>query len=126
MNDKKLWTAFSKFIRLRDADENGYCKCFTCGLVRKWSQMDAGHGIPRQHWGTRYSEINVQVQCKKCNGFNQGMQAAFKDNINKKYTADTWDRLEVASRKAKRLSQFEVDEMEKYYSARIKTGWFTK
>ena len=115
MNDKKLWKQFSEYIRRRDADENGNCSCITCGLVRHWKQMDCGHGIGRQHWGCRYSEKNNHAQCKRCNGFEGGKREVYKEVINKRYGPDTWDLLELASRKAKKYSQFEIDTLEKYY-----------
>lgn len=120
MNDKKLWKAFSEYIRLRDADENGMCSCFTCGLIRHYKQMDCGHGIGRQHWGTRYNEKNNHAQCKRCNGFEGGKREIYKQRVNEKYGPGTWDLLELASRKAKKWSQFEIDQMEKYYKEKIK------
>jgi hypothetical protein len=120
MNDKKLWDVFSQFIRQRDADENGYCKCFTCGLIRHWKQMDCGHGIGRQHWGTRYSEKNNHAQCKKCNGFEGGKREVYKVEVDKRYGNGTWDLLELASKQRRKISQFEIDALEKYYKQKLK------
>lgn len=120
MNDKKLWKVFSEYIRQRDADENGYCKCFTCGLMRHWRQMDAGHGIGRQHWGTRYSEKNNHAQCKRCNGFEGGKREVYKQRVDERYGAGTWDLLELASRQKSKITQFEIDAMEKYYKDKLK------
>ena len=47
MRDDKLWKWFSIYIRLRDSDENGYGKCFTCGKIIFWKKGDCGHGIGR-------------------------------------------------------------------------------
>lgn len=118
MTDKKLWKAFSEYIRLRDADENGICKCFTCGLRRHWKQMDAGHGLGRQHWGARYNEKNVHAQCKRCNGFEGGKRDVYKENVDKIYGHGTWAFMELACKRAKKLSQFEVDVLEKHYKAK--------
>lgn len=93
--DADLWYWFSIYIRLRDSDENGYAKCCTCGVVRKWNNnMQCGHGIPRQHWGTKYDERNNHAQCKKCNGPEGGNQVKYKEFIDKKYGPNTWDMLE--------------------------------
>lgn len=120
MNDKKLWTVFALFIRLRDADEQGFCKCFTCGTIKRYTKMDAGHGIPRQHKATKFDEKNNQVQCKKCNGFEGGKREVFKENLDKKYGAGTWDRLEVMSRIRCKRSQLEIDGLEVYYKIQVK------
>lgn len=119
-NDKKLWKAFSEYIRLRDADQNGFCRCFTCGLVRHWKQMDCGHGIGRQHWGTRYNEKNNHAQCKKCNGFEGGKREVYKVEMDKRYGAGTWDLMEAMAKKPSKVGQFEIDAMEKHYKELIK------
>lgn len=117
--DKKLWKAFSEFIRRRDADENEMCKCITCGLIRHWKQMDCGHGIGRQHWGTRYDEKNNHAQCKRCNGFEGGKREVYKVEVDKKYGPGTWDLLEIKSKRGKRLSAFEIDVLTNHYKKRI-------
>lgn len=120
MKDDKLWKVFSQFIRLRDADENGYCRCFTCGKVVHWKECHAGHGIPRQFKAVKYNEMNVHAQCVSCNTFQQGRQKRFGDKLNYLYGEETWNRLEIASRQQLKLSQFEIDEMEKYYKKEVK------
>jgi hypothetical protein len=120
MNDKKLWKAFSEYIRLRDADDNGFCTCFTCGFTGHYKRFDCGHGIGRQHWGTRYNEKNNHAQCKRCNGFEGGKREVYKMKVDERYGKGTWDLLELASRKAKKLSQFEIDVLEKHYKEQVK------
>lgn len=92
--DQELWDMFSIFIRLRDADENGYVKCCTCGKMARWrgDGMQAGHFVGRQHWGTRYNEKNVNTQCGGCNGpYGAGQQekhAIYVDKLHGKGTAE--------------------------------------
>lgn len=125
MNDKKLWKVFSEYIRRRDADENGFCKCFTCGLVRHWKQGDCGHGIPRQHWSTRYAEKNNHFQCKRCNGFEGGKREVYKVEMDKRYGPGTWDLMEIMSKQKSKIGQFEIDAMEKYYKQKLKKSYAT-
>lgn len=120
MKEDKLWKAFSIFIRTRDADENGMCKCFTCGFVNHWKKMDCGHGIPRQYKATKYDEKNNQVQCKRCNGFEGGKREVFKVEMDKKYGAGTWDLMELKSRQVCRRGQFEIEALTKYYKEKTK------
>jgi len=42
----KLWKLVSEYVRRRHADENGYTACYTCGTIKHWKEMDAGHAIP--------------------------------------------------------------------------------
>jgi hypothetical protein len=114
-----LWPIFSVFIRLRDSDENGMCRCFTCGLFRHWKQGDAGHGVGRQHKATKYNEINNQFQCKKCNGFEEGRKDQFSVNIDKKYGPGTWDKLLVASRQTCKRGEYEYDILIAHYKKEV-------
>lgn len=120
MNDDKLWKVFSNYIRLRDADENGNCKCFTCGFIGHYTRMDCGHGIPRQHKATKFNEQNNHVQCKRCNGFEGGKREVYKEQVNKRYGPQTWEKLEVMSRMTCRRDQFEIQVLTKYYSEKVK------
>ena len=60
---KKLDAVFSQYIRLSNADKNGYCTCVTCGKKYFWKQIQAGHFMSRKHYSTRWLEDNVKPQC---------------------------------------------------------------
>lgn len=120
MNDKKLWSVFSIFIRTREIDEEGIATCFTCGRKKHWKYMDCGHGIPRQYKSTKFDEKNNQVQCKRCNGFEGGKREVFKVEMDKKYGKGTWDLMILKSKQVCRRSQFEIDALTKYYKEQIK------
>lgn len=117
--DKKLWKVFSEFIRLRDSDEKGFCKCFTCGRIKFWKDLDCGHGIGRQHKSTKYDEKNNQAQCKRCNGFEGGMREIFKQHMDKKYGTGTWDLMELKSKKPAKWSVFEYQALINYYAPEV-------
>lgn len=114
--DKKAWDAFSLYIRLRDANKDGICTCFTCGLLRHFRQMDCGHGIPRQHNATKFDEKNNHAQCKGCNKFGQGEREKYGIAVDKKYGAGTWEKLQIRSKQSSRaLNAFEIEHYAKYY-----------
>lgn len=103
--DKKYWKAradrlFSLYIRQRDADGNGYCRCITCNAIHQWRYIDAGHFQPRQHESTRYHEKNAHPQDKKCNNknWNQGEQFLHGRYIDKRYGKGMADKLEILSK----------------------------
>lgn len=121
MSEDKLWKAFSIYIRTRDADENGMCKCFTCGFVNHWKKMDCGHGIPRQYKSTKYDEKNNQVQCKRCNGFEGGKREVFKVEMDKKYGPGTWDLMVLKSKEVCRRGKFEIEALTKFYREKIRS-----
>lgn len=115
LNENRLWKWFSRYIRLRDANDKGSVRCFTCGVWRHWKGMDAGHGISRRNMATKYHEINVQPQCGQCNCFAYGAQDKFAAKVDETYGAGTWDELVRLSRTVKKFSQFELDQMADEY-----------
>lgn len=119
MNDKKLWPVFSEFIRLRDSNENGYCKCITCPNIRYFRQMDCGHGVSRQHMAIKYDETNNHAQCKICNYHKKGNPKEYKIAVDKKYGKGTWDDLEIKSRTVQKLGSFEFNVMLQYYKGEV-------
>lgn len=119
-SDAKLWKVFSLYIRLRDSDSNGIAKCFTCPYMAPYSQMDCGHGIGRQHKATKFDERNNHAQCKRCNGFEGGEQAIYKEEVEKRYGKGTWDALVLKSRQVCKRGKVEIDVMTEYYKKRVK------
>lgn len=63
---------FSEWIRLRDADANGYAPCITTGKRRHWRDMDCGHYLSRAKQATRYDERNAHAQSGNANRFQGG------------------------------------------------------
>ena len=119
-SDAKLWKVFSEFIRLRDSDSNGIARCITCGRTGIWKSFDCGHGIGRQHKGTKFDERNNSAQCKKCNGFEGGNQAIYKEEVEKRYGKGTWDTLVLKSRQVCKRGKVEIQVMEEYYKKKVK------
>ena len=118
--DKKLWKIFSEYIRLKYSSENGYCTCYTCGAIRFWRGCDAGHGIGRQFMATKFEEINVRPQCKPCNGFHGGKREVFKEKMDLEHGTGTWEKLELRARQRFSYSDFEIQELIKFYSEEVK------
>lgn len=118
--EARLWRWFSKYIRLRDADDQGICKCFTCGRVKHWKQMDCGHGIGRQYKATKYDEKNNHAQCKRCNGFEEGRKDIYSKRVNQLYGEGTWERLQILSKATCKRTQFEIDTLCDYYKGKVK------
>ena len=114
--ERKCWEAFSKFIRLRDADKNGICHCITCGFTNHWSKMDCGHGIPRQYKPTKFSEKNNHAQCKRCNGFEGGKREVYAAEVDKRYGAGTWAKLEIQSKASYKKSDVNFKIMTMHYT----------
>lgn len=120
MKDDKLWKVFSEYIRLRDADENGFITCITSGRRVHWKEADAGHFISRRHMATKYNEKNVNAQSRHDNRFAAGKQFEYALAIDKKYGKGTAEKLLIQSKQTCKLGQFEIDQMTKYYKEKVK------
>ncbi len=113
----KLDIIFSKYIRLSNADKNGYCECFTCGKKLKWNKgIDAGHFMSRKNLSTRWDERNVKPQCKYCNNWGAGEQYKFSMMLG----AELSDELFILSKKTIKFSNYELIEMYDYYKNIVK------
>ena len=119
MKDDKLWRVFSEYIRRSHAN-NEICTCVTCGVQDHWKNMDCGHFISRNHKATKFNESNVAPQCKKCNRFLGGRQFEFGLWIDKTYGPGKANYLLVRSRSTMKFTQFDIDEMTKYYKTLLK------
>lgn len=91
----KLDTVFSDFIRIRDADDQGICKCITCPRFYHWKEMDCGHFIDRDQLATRWEPKNCAAQCRYCNRMKTGRRFEFGKALDKRYGLGTTDKLQV-------------------------------
>src|SRR3990172_1925066 len=103
----KLDKVFSVYIRTRTADFRGYVKCFTCPKMGHWKEFDCGHYQSRRYLPTRWDEKNCQVQCKKCNIFNQGSSDVFALRLIEKYGPDILSLLQIKKNNLCKMGRFE-------------------
>ena len=103
---QEAWEWCSKYIRLRDAIayqklhpevDLGWVKCCTCPrIIHIKKNADAGHYIPKGRGGASgvyFDERNINTQCKKCNGFEQGMTLEYRRFMIEKYGESVVDEL---------------------------------
>jgi hypothetical protein len=86
---------FSEYIRLRDADGMGYCRCVTCGNRFHWKSGDCGHFVQRDRIAVRWDERNASAQCPRCNRFRSGEQYEHGKAIDRRWGTGTADMLRV-------------------------------
>ena len=117
---KKLDVLFSQYIRRRSADHLGRVKCFTCGVDKHWKEQQAGHFQSRSHHSTRWDEVNVQVQCIKCNMFRQGEQYKFGLYLDQRFGEGTAEELEIRSKTIVKLNRVDYEEAIERYKQKIR------
>jgi hypothetical protein len=117
---KELDTIFSLYIRLRDATDEGVVQCFTCSRISHYkSGMQNGHFQSRRYHSTRWNETNCQVQCIKCNMYEQGEQFRFGLALDNKYGENTAQELEFLSKTIIKFSRIDYEEKISYYKAAV-------
>jgi hypothetical protein len=117
---KELDKYFSLFIRLRSATDTGLCQCITCGTIKHYKSMQNGHFQSRRFLATRWSEEgNCEVQCQKCNIWEQGMQFRFSIYIDSKYGEGTAEHLEGLARTTIKISRIDYEEKISYYKKAV-------
>lgn len=116
---KQLDQVFSQYIRRRNANLDGFVECVTCGNVRHWKQMQAGHFMSRRKYSTRWDEMNVQVQDDACNRWRQGEQYKFALWLDENYGEGTADKLVLKSNQQVKYSTEELEEMIEDYKAKL-------
>lgn len=110
---------FSEYVRKRDS-KNGYFVCISCGRILPYEQADCGHYINRIHMATRYSEINCNAQCRKCNRFDEGNMSGYRQGLVKKYGEQRVLLLEMQKNTTKKYSNFEYQALIQHYQKEIK------
>jgi hypothetical protein len=117
---KELDKWFSLFIRLREATAEGSVQCFTCSRISHYkSGMQNGHFQSRRHHSTRWNEMNCQVQCVKCNMYEQGEQFRFGIALEGKYGEGTSEELEFLARTIVKVSRIDYEEKISYYKEAV-------
>lgn len=74
---KKADALFSKHIRTKYMDKNGFIRCYTCPFTGPINKMQCGHLVSRFYLATRYDERNCRPQCITCNVWRNGRTPEF-------------------------------------------------
>lgn len=109
---KKLWELTSEHVRRRDADDNGYVSCVTCGRTLHWKSLHAGHFIPQaQGDAVRYDPRNIHPQDDKCNIYLGGNIDKYYPYMLDRYGQDVVDELRALSNTTIKLSMPDLSDM---------------
>lgn len=117
---KRLDSIFSEYIRLRDANENGFCKCITCSSMWRWQLIQNGHFIDRRHIKTRYDERNCNSCCYHCNVVLRGNLNKYRLFIIDRYGKEVLEELEAGRHSIEKWNISDYQEKINYYSYKVK------
>jgi len=117
---KTAWDLLSKIIRLKYADENGYCSCVSCGATKHWSEMQAGHFIPKAKGNVVYFlEENIHPQCVHCNMFQDGNLTPYTLFMIDTYGRDEVERLQNLINDKLKITSSDYEDMIVEYKERL-------
>ena len=117
--EKKLDKIFSQYIRLSHANDKGMCICVSCGIMKHWQDIDAGHFYSRRHRSVRWDGMNVHPECKRCNRFDTDHLHGYMKFMIDQYGVERMQILTDCKNGTKKWSKLELANMIKMY-----TEWF--
>lgn len=68
---------FSRYFRLKNSNDQGFCECYTCGKVMFWKDAQAGHLLDGRYNSILFNEDCQRIQCTGCNLFKAGNKEVF-------------------------------------------------
>lgn len=105
-----LDAVISRYVRIKEADKNGNCECFTCGKFIHFSMAHCSHFISRQHLGTRFLLDNLRVCCVNCNVNLNGNLVVYAEKLEKEKIG-TVEYLQDVARAVCKPTQTELKEL---------------
>ena len=113
-----------KLVRLKAADDNGYVKCCTCGVVRLFNdRMQGAHFISRGKLATKLMIENCHPACAYCNGWFHKTTLGilnYREYMIYWYEEDGVDEIVALSRTIKKWTREEVADIKSDFQAQIK------
>lgn len=113
----KAWSAFSLWVILSNADSNGNVKCFTCGIVKYYKEIQAGHWIHGDNMD--FIEENVNPQCVYCNLYLSGNERVYTLKMIKLYGMEMIEELERKHREPKKYGIQDFRDIEEKYKNKV-------
>lgn len=110
---RKLDEIYSKYIRQKAADKEGFVNCY-CGVRVHWKEADNSHYIPRGCLALRYDPRNTRPSCHRCNRFMGGNLQAYAIALQKDYGLTILAELDKEKRKI--TKNFPYQERIDFYS----------
>jgi len=105
-----LDTTFSRYIRIREANNKGITECYTCGRRDHWKYLQCGHYIKRSETLLRWDSRNGKPQCIECNCNMHGNMDEYTKRLNDEYPGLP-EQLREESREVHKYSREDLKEI---------------
>lgn len=107
----RAWKSRSKKIRLKHADHAGNVECYTCGVVKHWKEIQAGHAIDGRHGAVLFDEEIIRPQCVACNVMKHGNHPVFTTKLIEENGFEWWQEKLANSHQVRKWTREELTEM---------------
>lgn len=107
----RAWKLLSEYVRRKGADAGGTERCYTCGHLAHWKELQAGHAIGGRHNAVLLDEDIVRPQCVRCNVFQRGAYPVFTARLIRE-NGLTWFEEKLAG--ARQAVKFTRDDLERF------------
>ena len=117
----RAWRLFSEYIRLKYADKEGNCRCYTCGveLPAIGHGMQCGHGIGGRGNYVLFLEEICRPQCYGCNVGRSGNYEVFIPKLISEYGQDTYENWVNEARQPLKRTKGDYLDLIAYYEMRL-------
>lgn len=116
---KETWTAFSRYVRLRDCLKTtktpDFGLCCSCGKRVAYKECHAGHFLSGRHNAILFEETCCALQCIHCNTYIQGNGAGYYKFMLREYGQEEIDRLMRLDKTTRKWKSGELKEMTKMF-----------
>jgi hypothetical protein len=113
-------TLLQKLVRMKYANDDGFCECVTCGKMGHYKEMDGGHFVSRGHNATLLVEENIHPQCKGCNGPRKGNIDSYSLFMIDTYGLDAMRELIASKHQPRKFTAIELEDLITDFKQRIK------
>jgi Bacteriophage Lambda NinG protein len=100
-----------RIVRMKAANDEGYCQCVTCGTVKHWTEMHGGHFLSRRHLIHKIREENIHPCCPYCNNFLRGNLIPYTTYMIDTYGRDFVDNLIATKNDIKKYNRAEINQI---------------
>jgi len=117
------WDYYSKYIRLKYADKNGFVRCYTCGVIKFWKEMQCGHGLSGRGNSILFEEKISRPQCYSCNCGKYGNYDVFHAKLIREFGPKFLDEMLKLKHQIKQFTLKEItairDKYKKLYEREL-------
>ena len=106
----KAWRIFSEFIRRRGSID-GNNSCVTCGVTKKWQELQCGHFIDGRHNAVLFNPLICWPQCLRCNVFLKGNKIKYTLFMQNKFGQNKVEEMLSESHRIVKLGKSDLKDI---------------